>query len=645
MYKLKNMKKMKLKSIISTVLLSTLFVASGCKDDFADLNTDATKIAEPDILYLFTKGQVDFEPSDYLLWFYNGAYTSKFVQAYASRTLGLSSNFIQMGATGGQGEQVIDVLKIAREIDFLMGNMDEQEAAQYTYIRSALNPLIVYLGLFDSDVYGDRPFTEAAMAKYTTPMLLTPKYDKIESLYDLWLEMLDETIKTLSNDVVVGGLTISQNFDKNQDLIYQANISKWLKLANSMKLKIAVRLVNQNLAKALQIAKEVANSPAGVLDGLDDDMIFNKAISGDGIDDTIYHFGNAVENFGSPNKHIVDFMIKNLDPRVKVFYMKNDYNSTIVKEFLDQGKDIPDYIAANVIYTTNPDGSTSIDWAGPGEPWVRYYGIPLDIDASQRPAEFGDYFDTNRFKLTVGGSEKTYKPVAYFNEELVRGRVEYTVPTLPGTTIEDKDKQPWYGMYMTTAEVNLYFAELKLLGADIPGTAQDYLQKAVEYSVRAYDRVAALNKVPYYGTTYGYDDLEEVIDLKESEVAHILSQPDYNLTGNLADDLEKVYIQQYLHFMYYPTDQFVSVRRSGVPKKNSNLIAWQELAGISENQIPRRMEVSNPSPTDLMFDIITNAMKDQGFTTGNGIDTKLLNSERVWQDKPAPQYGEGPQIN
>ena len=34
--------------------------------------------------------------------------------------------------------------------------------------------------------------------------------------------------------------------------------------------------------------------------------------------------------------------------------------------------------------------------------------------------------------------------------------------------IQDIEDNPWYGMYMTTAEVNLYLAEFKLLGANLP---------------------------------------------------------------------------------------------------------------------------------------------------------------------------------
>jgi hypothetical protein len=131
--------------------------------------------------------------------------------------------------------------------------------------------------------------------------------------------------------------------------------------------------------------------------------------------------------------------------------------------------------------------------------------------------------------------------------------------------------------------------------------------------------------------------------LKAGEIDAMVANPDYQLTGNAALDLEKVYIQQLIHFTMYPNDQFVTVRRSGIPKEGSSLIAWQNFSPeVANSAIPRRFEVGAPSPTDLMYQILIDAYKSQGFTPGTGQDGALLNSERVWQDVNAPQFGQGP---
>ena len=88
---------------------------------------------------------------------------------------------------------------------------------------------------------------------------------------------------------------------------------------------------------------------------------------------------------------------------------------------------------------------------------------------------------------------------------------------------------------------------------------------------------------------------------------------------------------------------FVSARRSGVPKYGSTIFNRVDYAsdGIPSTKIPRRMALSAPAPTDLMYDVLIQSYKDQGYTIGSG---DILNSERVWQDINAPQWGEGPKF-
>ena len=57
---------------------------------------------------------------------------------------------------------------------------------------------------------------------------------------------------------------------------------------------------------------------------------------------------------------------------------------------------------------------------------------------------------------------------------------------------------------------------------------------------------------------------------------------------------------------------------------------------------PRRTSVSEPVVTDLMYQNIKDAYQRQGFSTTPG--KGVLNTERVWQDLGAPQWGAGPNV-
>lgn len=628
----------KITYLLTVVLSGILLLTTSCRDDMAKINSNPSQVTQANISYLFAQAVINFEPSGYLLWFYNAPMTFVWSQMGVP-TGGFTSTYTQTTATGDQGSQYIAVLKYARDIEHVRSTLDPTESAKYANLASCVDILSIYLGIFDSDMYGDRPYTEAAMARYGGT--LTPKYDKIKDLYVLWLNQLDNDINALTTST-------NQIFPPTQDVVYKGDVSKWAKLANSLKLRIAARLISQDKAKALSIATEVANAPCGVLNGSDDDFLFNKAnaiTKDDG--DKVYHWNQGFLSSTAASQHVIDFMLKNKDPRVRFFYRKNSWNSKIVQGFFDQGKDIPKYILDNVNYTINNGKKTFVSWKGMGEPWVRYYGLPVVMDAANDAQNYGDYFDYgNRSKLKIGDVEKTYLPYSGFQQEMIIGRYDFTLPTLPGgPVIQDTDDNPWYGMYLSTAEVNLYLAEFKILGASLPKSASEYFNTALRASVEEYDRLAKLNKIPYYGKTYDYDPNEKVIDLQPGEIETMMANPDYQLTGDNASDLEKIYVQQLLHFTLFPDDQFVTARRSGCPKENSSLIKWENFAPkVPNTAIPRRFEVASPSPTDLMYQILIDAYKSQGFTPGSNQDGTLLNSERVWQDINAPQYGEGPKM-
>jgi len=621
------------KYIVAIILaVATLITTTSCRDDFADINQDPSSVTQGTPDYLFSQGILEFEPADYPYWFYNASEIFKWIQV-AVPTEGITSTLVNGASL--QKFKSIDILKYANELEYVLSQMPSEQSAIYQNYVAALNVLCVYMGIFDSDFIGNIPYTEGGRALHGGT--LTPKYDKVEDLYSLWLTSLDKDIQTLTT-------ATGQTFVAAQDPVYAGNASRWAKLANSLKLKIAARLISQDKARALAIAKEVAASSVGVMDGANDDFLFNKSIANSKDNNWVYHWENDILRELGGSQTVIDFMVNNRDPRVRFVFRKNDWNSKIVQAFFDAKRqdDVPKYILDNVEYEVNGDGTYQFkSWKGAGEPWVRYQGFPLAFNAAQQAGIYGDWFN---FSVQCRLGDKTFYPHSEFQKEMIQGRIDFTLKTAPGDpVIEDRDDIPWYGMYMTTAEVNLYLAEFKLLGADLPGSASDYFNKAVRASVEEYDRMARMNKIPYYGTTYNYDPFEKVIDLQSGEIETMMENEDYQLTGNNTADLEKVYLHQILHFFMQPIDMYSTARRSGVPVLNSTLFPREDYTEnqIPTSSIPRRMALSQPSPTDLMFDVLTNSYAEQGYSVGSG---DRLNSERVWQDKGAPQWGEGPKI-
>lgn len=630
---------MKKKLFFFATSVLSLIGATGCKDQFADINNDQSKV-KGDIRYAFTDALINMDPFDYASWFYNNRnYYMIWNQTLASSS-GNGENLNRMGELFDPPAQLVKSKYQVEAVRYMISKLPANEAATYTNISAICNPILVYLGIFGTDNYGSLAYTEAAKAQFTEPALLTPKYETQEELFDIWEKQLNETIKTLTNPVLDSqGKESPQVSLGNQDFVYKGNLAKWAKFTNSLKLKLAVRLLHVDKARALRMAEEVASSPAGVMDGLSDDFIWNPSVN-------FFHFGDAV-SFGAGSYQLIDFLVKNKDPRVRFLFRKNDFNAEITAGFVANGKKLPSYIEKYINYKTDDKGNKVFDgWKAPGEPWVRYHGVPVDIKASLNPIYQQEYYTDNNFKLKMDDKEKQYNPVSLFQEELIRGQKDFSYPALPNKNpINDNQDQPYFAAYLSTAEVNLYLAEFKLLGANLPGSAESYYNKAIEMSVRLYDRLASLNKIPYYGDNVpGVTTTDPSIDLKNGEIENLMTQSSYVLSGSVSEQLEKVYLQMYLHFIYSPNDQFVTVRRSGVPMKGSKIYPWVSFDSQDEGYIvPRRLKTPALNPTDQMYEIKSKAFKEEGFTPGS-VEPKVLSSERVWYDKNAPAYGAGPNL-
>ena len=619
---------MKANKIFIALSLLAVVGLTSCRKEFSELNMKPSAVITEEPSFLLTAAEAAFETNDYTFWFYNQA---------------LFANWSQMGTTGifkedtylmptGVNRQTayISMLTYRNQIDHYIEIFEHPESKAYSAMCGVL---AIYGAIYAIDINGDIQYTEAA--QYRNGGTLTPKYDTVEELYNLFVTELDDYIKIFQDNtqVVVG----------KQDIIYGGNLAKWAKLANTLKLKVAVRLYNNNPSKAGEIAKGVVSNSAGYIDSMEDAFIFHKADKDTG-GDLAYQTGNSLSGYmsGSSEK-VVKYMVDSRDPRVRFFYTKNGFNSLIIKEFIEEGKtnDLPPYVLENL----NLDADGNFVSYKLGEPWNRYYGRPLVWEMSaEYNAMKGIYFDyTDRYQLTVGTTNKSYSIFSGLSEEMVRGRVDFTLPTIPGGPVkQDTEDVPWWGMYLGAGETNLYLAELAQLGA-ISGNAKSYYERGVELSVKEWDFVAGKNKIPYYGTTYDYDPLEVSIELKDGEVAAMLATDGAKWDGSI----EKIYLQQLMNFTMMPNEMFVTARRSGYPKVGSKYLPFTEFAKFQRAGIPRRFEFTEPLPTDIMHDIRLANLKAQGFTTGSNQSgtghnsSTVLNTERLWQDKNAPQWGEG----
>lgn len=118
-----------------------------------------------------------------------------------------------------------------------------------------------------TDAYGPIPYSQiGADGAITTP------YDSQEQVYDAFFDELDEAIATLTENQN-GALVASA------DYVYGGNVKNWIKFANSLKLRLAIRIAYANLDKARMMAESAIKNEVGVITSNDENAVWDYFVS------------------------------------------------------------------------------------------------------------------------------------------------------------------------------------------------------------------------------------------------------------------------------------------------------------------------------------------------------------------------------
>ena len=161
------------KFFIAGAMASVLVLSTSCRDDYEDMNQDPANVTKTLPEGLMTAAINAFQPTDYLLWFYNTPYFTRWDQM-GTPGGGFSEEYTGMAESGGQGGQYIGVLRYRNKIKKYI---DDSGETKYNGYYAATGILTIYLGIFDTDMYGFVPYTEAC--RYDEDGIITPKYDTV----------------------------------------------------------------------------------------------------------------------------------------------------------------------------------------------------------------------------------------------------------------------------------------------------------------------------------------------------------------------------------------------------------------------------------------------------------------------------------
>lgn len=175
-----------------------------------------------------------------------------------------------------------------------------------------------YTWEFMTDLYGAIPYKEAFQGDAETQNF-NPNFDSGEVIYDDLIARIDSA---LSKDLTQE-LTPAQ---KNADFLFGGEVSNWIKFANTLKLKMYMRQMYSNEAKAEAGVKALYTAGANFLD---DDAALKMFVDAENKDNPLYASNNRKLNVATNlriSATIYDYFYQNNDPRLS--YIVEDATQT-----------------------------------------------------------------------------------------------------------------------------------------------------------------------------------------------------------------------------------------------------------------------------------------------------------------------------
>ena len=247
------------KYITIITMACALFFAS-CSDEYMEnMNTDPSKAATIDPNAQLTTAQLQTYGDLSMMEIYRNYH-----YAFTQQLMGC------WNTTNYGGRHTLDNNEMSRiwtsfYTQSLKNIIDAQyrtaEDAEKVNINSVLRIYRVYLMSIITDTYGDAPFSEAGLGFLEGKF--NPKYDKQEDIYNAFFLELEDAVNKIdpTKDKVTG------------DLIYAGDVTKWLQLANSLRLRFAMRISNVNPTKAQTEFENALAANGGVITDASSDAL------------------------------------------------------------------------------------------------------------------------------------------------------------------------------------------------------------------------------------------------------------------------------------------------------------------------------------------------------------------------------------
>jgi Susd and RagB outer membrane lipoprotein len=243
----------------NNVALALAFIVtlSSCTKDYGKINTNKDAIGSvgrSELPYLFSKAVTAIQWNDQTG---QNLYADQYAQYFANETTYFPTDRYEMDMSWLHDPWSSQYTQVVPQLQTLFDNYEEN-----TPEYQLASIWWVYSFSRITDYWGPIPYFKAGEPLSSVP------YDAQKDIYDDFFSRLNKAVEILNaqkNSVAYGG---------SYDIIYAGNVSKWIKFANTLRLRLAMRISNIDPARAKNEGETAYK--AGVMEATSDDALVKR---------------------------------------------------------------------------------------------------------------------------------------------------------------------------------------------------------------------------------------------------------------------------------------------------------------------------------------------------------------------------------
>jgi len=235
--------------IIKFLCISLIMTFGGCTEDWLDINTNPNSLPTATPSFVFTNA-LNTSTTNIINFNEQGSYWAGHWTQSSSYILVTTTFGYQF--TNGDFNYWDGVYDNLQDYQYVINNAD---ATDQKYFKGPAKIMKAYMFQALVDMYGDIPYSDALKGVEE----LAPKLDNQKTVYENLITSLDEAItETKANDFPSAFVSA--------DIVFRGNTAKWVKFANSLKLRILMH--QARIAGRDGYITTELNKIAGQTDGL-----------------------------------------------------------------------------------------------------------------------------------------------------------------------------------------------------------------------------------------------------------------------------------------------------------------------------------------------------------------------------------------